>query len=132
MFTSSDESKGMGAPFNYGDQVELVVQGPDLSARAGKVAGIDIRSLPPGTELEVDTRNSRYRFVILEGSGSNALVQGGPYFHEETKVRIDGSLLEGSLLKSGWIGLGMRVEILDGSQRVATSRVRSITIVEAT
>jgi hypothetical protein len=132
MFTSSDESNGVGAPFNYRDQVELVVHGPDLSARAGKVAGIDVRALPPGTELEVDTRNSHYRFVILEGGGSNASVQGGPYFHEEAKVRINGSILGGSLLKSGWIGLGMCVEILAGSERVSTSRVRSITIVENT
>ena len=120
MFTSIDESGGPGAAISC------------LSPRAGNVAGIDVRSLPPGTELEVDTLNSRYRFVILDGSGSNALVQGGPYFREEAKVRINGSLLEGSLLKSGWIGLGMRVEILDGSQRVATSRVRSITIVQTT
>ena len=120
MFTSTDESGGPGVAISY------------LSPPAGNVTGIDVRSLPPGTELQVDTRNSRYRFVILEGSGSNALVQGGPYFHEEAKVRINGSLLEGSLLKSGWIELGMRVEIWDGSQRVATSRVRSITVVEAT
>jgi hypothetical protein len=131
MFTSSDESGGVGA-FSYGDRVELVVNAPDLSARAGKVAGIDVRSLPPGTEIEVDTRNSHYRFVMLDGGGSNALVQGGPYFHEEAKVRINGSLLGGSLLKSGWIGLGMCVEILAGSERVSTSRVRSITIVETT
>ena len=132
MFTSSDESGGAGAAISYSDQFELVVQAPDLSLRAGKVAGIDVRSLPPGTEIDVDTRNSRYRFVILEGSGSNALVQGGPYFHEETKVRINGSLLGGSLLKSGWIGLGMCVEILAGSERVSTSRVRSIAIVQTT
>ena len=119
MFTSTDESGGPGVAISY------------LSPRAGNVAGIDVRSLPPGTEIEVDTHNSRYRFVMLDGSGSTALVQGGPYFQEETNVRINGSLLEGSLLKSGWIGLGMRVEILAGSQRVATSRVRSITIVEA-
>jgi CRISPR/Cas system-associated exonuclease Cas4 (RecB family) len=128
MFTSSDESKGVGAPLNSGDQVELVVHGPDFAAQAGKVAGIDVRSLPPGTELEVDTRNSRYRFVILDESGSNALVQGGPYFRQEAKVRIDGSLLGESLLKSGWIGLGLRVEMSAGSQRVVTSRVRSISV----
>jgi hypothetical protein len=120
MFTSIDESAGPGVAISY------------LSPPAGHVTSVDVRSLPPGTELQVDTRNSRYRFVILEGSGSNALVQGGPYFHEEAKVRINGSLLEGSLLKSGWIELGMRVEIWDGSQRVATSRVRSIAVVEAT
>jgi hypothetical protein len=120
MFISTDESGGPGVAISY------------LSPTAGNVTGIDVRTLPPGTELQVDTRNSRYHFVILEGSGSNALVQGGPYFHEEARVRVNGSLLEGSLLKRGWIGLGMRVEIWDGSQRVATSRVRSITIVENT
>ena len=132
MFTSSDEPGGLSAAISGGDPIEILVHGPDPSAAAGKVAGIDIRSLPPGTELEVDTRNSRYRFVILDESGSNALVQGGPYFHEETQVRINGSALGGTLLKCGWIGLGMCVEISAGGQRVSTSRVRSITIVEAT
>lgn len=132
MFTSSDESGGVRAPFGGGDPVELVVHGTDFSLQAGKVPGIDVRALPPGTELDVDTRNSHYRFVILDGGGSNALVQGGPFFHEQAKVRINGSLLGGSLLKSGWIGLGMSVEILAGSERVSTSRVRAITIVENT
>jgi hypothetical protein len=130
MFTSSDESGGSGAAIGFGDPVELLVHGPDFSAPGGKVAGIDVRGLPPGTELEVDTRNSRYRFVMLDESGSNALVQGGPYFHEEAKVRINGSVLGGTLLKSGWIGLGMCVELSNGSQRISTSPVRSITIVE--
>ena len=118
MFTSTDESGGPGVAISY------------LSPLAGHVGGIDVRSLPPGTELEVDTLNSRYRFVILDECGSNALVQGGRYFHEEAKVRINGSVLGGTLLKSGWIGLGMCVEISAGGQRVSTSRVRSITIVQ--
>ena len=58
------------------------------------VTGIDLRSLPPGTELVVDTRNSRYRLVMFDGPDSNALVQGGRYFRQETEARITKPLEE--------------------------------------
>jgi len=92
------------------------------------VTGVDIRSLLPGTELLVDTNNSRYHVVMLKRNGSNARIQGGPYFSEETDVRIEGSALTGSLLKSGWIGIGLFMEIAAGGRRVVTSRVRSVVV----
>jgi len=94
------------------------------------VTGIDLRSLPPGTELVVDTRNSRYRLVMLDGPDSNALVRGGRYFRQETEARINGSTNGGSPLKRGWIGLGLFVEISAGGKRIVTSPVRSIKVEE--
>ena len=101
-----------------------------LSSRdeSGLVTGIDLRSLSPGTALVVDTRNSRYHFLMLDGRGSNALVQGGPYFHQEAKVRINGSAVAASLLKIGWIELGFCVEVSAGGERIVTSPVRSISV----
>src|SRR5579864_341872 len=62
----------------------------ELTPRKHAVAGIDVRSLAAGTEVVVDTRNSRYRFFML-GGGSEALVRGGRYFDQGAVVRIEGS-----------------------------------------
>ena len=58
--------------------------------------------------------------------GWNVLVQGGCYFPQETAARIDGCALGGSVLKLGWIGLGLFLEISTCGKRIVTSRVRSI------
>jgi hypothetical protein len=80
------------------------------------------------SEVVVDTRNSRYRLVMLDGSVGDALVEGGRYFPQETTARIEGSTLGGSLLKIGWIGLGLFLVLSIDGKRIVTSRVRSITI----
>jgi hypothetical protein len=100
---------------------------PNLPPPSGKVTSLDVRSLPPGTALVVDTRDSRYHFVMLDGSGSDALVQGGD-FRQETKGRINGSTLGGSVLRIGWIVWGLSLEISVGDQRIVTSRVHSIRV----
>lgn len=107
----------------HGDQPEV----DPTVAHLSSPYGVDLRSLPPGTELVVDTRNSCYRVVMLE-DGLNALVQGGQYFGQETVARIEGSIVRGSLLNIGWIDLGLHLEISACGRRIVTSRVRSIRI----
>jgi hypothetical protein len=121
MFDAGEDSARRGTP--YADQSEVDSKNAHLSSRPG----VDLRSLPPGTELVVNTRNSRYRLVMLE-DGLNALVQGGPYFGQETVARVEGSIVRGSLLKIGWVGLGLCLEISACGQRIVTSCVRSIRI----
>lgn len=125
MFNSNDGRAG--EVFTYRDVPEPALQIADLSRQTGTITGIDLHSLPPGTKLIVDTRNSRYRLVTRDRSGW-ALVQGGRYFRQETTARIEGSTAGGSVLKIGWIGLGLFLEISVRGQRIVTSRVRSITI----
>lgn len=121
MFGAREDSAKRGTP--YADQPDVDQGNAHLSSRRG----VDLRSLPPGTELVVDTRNSRYRLVMLE-DGPNVLVQGGPYFGQETVARVEGSIVRGSLLKIGWIGLGLCLEMSARGQRIVTSCVRSIRI----
>ena len=64
----------------------------------------------------------------MSGHGSHATILGGPYFQEETEVRIEGSALAGSLLKIGWIAVGQFMEVASEDKRVVTSRVRSIVV----
>ena len=112
----------------YGDRPEPVSESADRARRSDGITGIDLRSLPAGTAVVVDTRHSRYRFVMLDGSTLNALVEGGQYFPQETIARVEGSTLGGSPLKVGWIGLGLFVELSFGGKRIITSRVRSISV----
>jgi hypothetical protein len=93
-----------------------------------RVGGVSIAELDPITPLVVRTENSLYRIVVLEPRGRRILVQGGVYFPESTQAELEGSSLGGSLLKQGWIGPGLRMEISTDGRRIVTSRVRSMEI----
>jgi hypothetical protein len=88
---------------------------------------VDLRSLPPGTELVIETRNSRYRLAMLD-DGSKALVQGGRHCKEATTARVDGCTLGSSLLKRGWIAVGCCFEMSIRGRRIVTSHVQSISV----
>ena len=65
-----------------------------------------------GTKVEIQTLNTLY---ILEPSGKegrNAIVQGGKFFPEPTEAGFGGSTWGGSMLKLGWIGHQMCLELV--------------------
>ena len=71
--------------------------------------GVHLHDLPPGTLLEVQTQNRYYR--ILYQGWDQALISGHPVFcPEPVPVTIHGSTWGGSMLKSRYIGRGMRLE----------------------
>lgn len=94
-----------------------------LSASSA-VDGVVLRDLEPLTTLLVRTCNSHYRIVISQNTA--VFVQGGQFFPEMTGARLEGSSFGGSFLKMGWIGVGLRMEIWSGGQRIVTSPVRAI------
>lgn len=100
----------------------------DFLAQHGEVAHVDLHSLRPGTELRVDTHNSQYRILMLDGNDCTALVQGGRYFPQEAEARIEGSTIRGSMLKMGWICSGLCLELSVHGKQIVTSRVRSINV----
>jgi hypothetical protein len=128
MLNSSDEPGGVNTLVVCGELRDIALQFQDFTPPSGQVTGVDLRSLPPGTELVVDTCNSRYRFVLLDPTRRDALVQGGRFFAEETRARLEGSTVGGSLLKIGWIDTDLFLEISVGRKRFVTSRVRSIRV----
>src|SRR6266513_1032601 len=128
MFNLCDETGAANEVVTCRDGPRPASQRADFGRRSDRVTGIDLRSLPAGTAVVVDTRHSRYRFVMLDESGRNALVEGGRYFPRATTARVEGSTLGGSLLKVGWIGLGLFVELSFGDKRIITSRVCSISM----
>jgi hypothetical protein len=132
----ADRRPGMLSP--PGEFGVARVLGPDhLSEVAPRISrslqngetltAVDLRSLPSGTELAVETRNTRYRLVMLE-DGWQALVQGGRYFPQEATAGMLGSTFGGSLLKLGWIVEGLCMELSICGKRIVTSRVRSISV----
>jgi len=71
--------------------------------------GIHLRDLSPGTVLEVRTQNRAY--TILYKGWDQALISGHPVFcPKPVPVTIHGSTWGGSMLKSRYIGRGMRLE----------------------
>jgi len=113
------------------NRAEFVLRCGTLSGFAGEAAGaegIAIQSLEPGTPLIVQTRNSQYRVVVLDGLDLDVIVKGGQRFPDATRVRLEGATAGGSLLKIGWIGVGLRVEMSVDGRRIITSPVRWVTI----
>jgi hypothetical protein len=92
---------------------------------AAAADGVSVRDLEPLTTLLVRTCNSRYRIIVSRSSA--ILVQGGRFFPDVTDARLEGSSVGGSFLKVAWIGVGLRMEISVGGQRIVTSPVRAIT-----
>ena len=93
--------------------------------------GIDFQSLETGATVHVHTRFSSYRLVVTDAENGAALITGGRLFPESTPVRVEGATAGGTAIKAGWIGVGLRLEMLSLMNRVTTSVVRSITVVQA-
>ena len=90
--------------------------------------GILLREIEPLGTVLARTENSVYRVIPLEAGSSRILIQGGRFFPEPTEVRFAGSGFGGSFLKLGWIGLGLRMEVLWDGQRIVTSRIRAVQV----
>jgi hypothetical protein len=93
---------------------------------ASTLRGVNVLDLEPLTELRVETTNSLYRIVVSQRTA--VFVQGGRFFPETSPADLAGATFGGSLLKIGWIGIGMRMEICGDDGPIVTSPVRRITV----
>jgi len=110
-----------------GPQPTRIARGATLEgfvAETTGAAGILLRDLEPLAALVVQTRNTRYRIIVTRGD--EIVIQGGSFFPDPTPAHLDGASLGSSFLKLGWIGVGLRMEIRAGGQRIVTTSVRSI------
>lgn len=92
--------------------------------------GLHLGALEPLTQLEVETRNTVYRVTVLEPEEWRIVVRGGRFFPCETTAYLCGSGYGGALLRVAWIGVGLCCEFSAGGQRVVTSPVREVRVVE--
>ena len=100
-----------------------------FTAAVATTHGVHLRDLPPMTTLHVQTRNSQYRIIV--STGDAVLVEGGQFFPCLTPAHVSGASVGGSFLKVGWIGVGLRMEILVDGRRIVTSPVLDISTVAA-
>lgn len=89
-------------------------------------SGVDVRWLEPLTRLRVRTHNSLYQLTVLSPGESTVIIQGGQFFTEPVQASLGGSSYGGCMLKTRWIGLGMRMEIYGEQGHIVTSPVRSV------
>ena len=111
--------------------VHLIGTGRTLDGFAsllGDADGVDIRDLSPGTTVIVRTRHSCYRLVMVEPETRRVLVSGGEWFPVPTEAQLVGATGGGSMLKPGWIGVGLKVELRQTNQRITTSLVGAVTV----
>jgi hypothetical protein len=88
--------------------------------------GVHLGDLPAGSVLQVETENRSY---TIEYRGLNqALISGHPVFcPRPTLVTISGSTWGGTMIKTGFIGRGMRLEFHSPeSEPITTSVVREV------
>ncbi len=99
-----------------------------FALESGCREGVALKSLAPGTKVNVRTRNSCYRLTVLSSMRDDVLMQGGTLFPDAAPVQVQGASAGGSLVKTGWIGVGLRIELRVGPRRIITSPVRSLSL----
>lgn len=98
----------------------------DGFAELSAVDGIALRAMSPFDTIHAKTRNSEYYIFLIAPEIGKALIQGGRFFAEPAEVTVSGSTFGGCMLKMGWLGVGLRIEICFNGQRIVTSPVQSI------
>lgn len=90
--------------------------------------GVAIRSLSQFDTVCAKTLNSDYYIFLLDPETGKALVQGGRFFSQPIEATVSGSTFGGCMLKMGWLGIGLRIEICFDGKRIVTSPVRTLMI----
>lgn len=92
--------------------------------------GIDVHKLIAGTKILVVTKNNLYK-LIKTAESKHVIAQGGKYLLEPEEVVFTGSTFGGSMLKIGWIGYGMLMEmfLLNQNKKITTSPVKAARVI---
>ena len=96
-----------------------------------ELEGITLRTLKVCDTIHVRTHNHEYEIFLLDPESGRAMVQGGESFTEPMEATVSGSSFGGCMLKMGWLGVGLRMEIFADGQRTVTSPVQSLRIEQA-
>ena len=90
--------------------------------------GVQVDRMEDMEKLVIQTRNSLYEIIVIDGRSGEILVRGGQFFPELTPARLAGATLGGSFCKMRGIYTGFRMEINASGQRTVTTPVESIRI----
>lgn len=101
-----------------------------VRAISPQLEGVALRTLGACDTIHVRTHNHDYEIFLLDPQSGRALVRGGKYFAEPTEATINGSTFGGCMLKMGWLGVGLRMEILSAGQCLVTTPVESLCVTQ--
>jgi len=88
--------------------------------------GVLVDALPANARIVVTTRNSRYRFVVIDGAERRVQISGGKLFPEPIEMLLEGATTDGGTVEPGWISVGLPVTLWTGLRRITTSPVESV------
>jgi hypothetical protein len=100
----------------------------DVSEINDLLEGVSLEELKPCDTIHARTRNSDYEIFLLDPESGHAIVRGGKYFEEPMEATVCGSNFGGTMLKLGWLGLGLRMELCFNGHRIATSPIRELRV----
>lgn len=95
---------------------------------SGSLRGVELATLVPFDVIAVRTVNSDYRIFLLDPETGRALLEGGGQIPEPVEVTVVGSSFGGSILRTGWIGVGLRMEAWADGKYIRTSPVQSLCV----
>ena len=102
-----------------------------FAADLARSGGVMVDSLDAGTTVTVETLNSCYRLVVIDGQPLQVLATGGARFPTPTEVHVEGATAGGGSLEIGWIRVGLQLVMSSGHRRITTSTVRAVTLEDA-
>lgn len=115
------------------------IQLPDgrIAYDAVKLAGLETEGvwLKDCTNhiIVVRTKNTKYTLICengkIKGTGVRDNGAVSEYMPPDTEVRINGCTFGGSMLKMGYLGVGMHMEFVYGDKVVTTTSIQSLVIV---
>jgi hypothetical protein len=100
----------------------------EVIGMSDKLEGLNLETLKPCDTIHARTRNSDYEIFLLDPECGRALVKGGKYFVEPVEATMVGSTFGGSMLKMGWLGVGLRMEFNANGRYVMTSPVKELRV----
>ena len=99
-----------------------------LTEISGSLQGVELATLVPFDTIVVRTVNSDYRIFLLDPETGRGLLDGGRQVTEAVEARVIGSSFGGSILRTGWIGVGLRMEAWANGKYIRTSPIQSLCV----
>lgn len=100
----------------------------DLAELRPSLPGVELTTLVPFDTIAVRTLNTDYRIFLLDPRTGRALLERCRQSTEAVEVMVLGSIFGGSVLRPGWIGVGLMLEAWADNGYIRTSPVQSICI----
>jgi len=104
----------------------------EIIERQERKGGFNVTLLESGTKITVETSNSIYHLVVVEGREITILggmkSTGEIRYPKPVPAIFIGSTWGGTMMKVDWIGEDMRMEIIVGGNVLTTSCVKNAEI----